>query len=345
MADEPQDQDGARVTGRVFSGIQPTGSIHLGNYVGAIQNWVKLQDEHPCWFSIVDYHAITVPYEAEEMPGRVFDAALDILACGLDPDRCVFFVQSWAPEHTELCWLLNSLTSMGALERMTQFKEKSQQFRENINAGLFDYPVLQSADILLYRANLVPVGDDQLQHLELSRELARRFNHTFGELFPEPKPLLTQAKRVMALNDPLRKMSKSVPGSYISLTDSDAEMRKRIMRAVTDAGPETGLMSPGVENLFVLLEAFGASDAHRGFMEQYEAGTLRYGELKPAVADAVIGVLAPIRERRTDLAADRDQVWDALAAGSDRARQVAGETLEQARALMGIGRSRQYGSR
>lgn len=329
---------------KVFSGIQPTGAIHVGNYLGAVKNWVKLQQEHQCWFSIVDYHAISAPYEASEMPRQVYEAALDLLACGIDPDVAVFFVQSWVPEHTELCWILNSLTSMGALERMTQFKEKSEQFREFVSAALFNYPVLQSADILLYRAELVPVGDDQQQHLELCRETARRFNHHFGDYFPEPESLYTPARRVMALNDPLRKMSKSIPGSYISLTDSDAEMRKRIMRAVTDTGPSGEAMSPGVANLFTLLEGFGPAEILARFRAEYEAGTLRYGELKPAVADALIACLAPLRERRAELAARPHEVWEVLADGAGRARETAQTTMEEVRDLMGLGRKRQYGA-
>src|SRR3569833_932619 len=171
---------------RVFSGIQPTGAIHIGNYVGAIRNWVRWQEQAESYFCIVDYHAITAPYDPKEMPVKVYDAALDILAAGVDPEKCIFFVQSYVPEHTELAWIFNSLASMGALERMTQYKEKSEQYKDSNNAGLFTYPVLQAADILLYKAGVVPVGEDQLQHLELSREVARRFNNHFGDTFPEP---------------------------------------------------------------------------------------------------------------------------------------------------------------
>lgn len=321
---------------RAFSGIQPTGAIHIGNYLGAIRNWVRMQGEIESYFCIVDYHAITIPYEVEQMPARVFEAALDILACGLDPEQCVFFAQSYVPEHTELAWVFSSLTSMGALERMTQFKEKSDQFRESVNAGLFTYPVLQAADILLYQADTVPVGEDQLQHLELTREIARRFNHRFGELFPEPEAHLTPAARVMALNDPTRKMSKSIPGSFISLSDSDAEMRKKISRAVTDTGPQADEMSPGVKNLFTLLKGFGTADTLRYFEEQYAAGTLRYSELKPAVADAVVTELAPIRERREQLAAHPERVHAALEQGAKRARSVAVQTMEEVRRHLGL---------
>ena len=295
---------------RVFSGIQPTGTLHLGNYVGALKNWVRLQAEVESFFAVVDYHAITAPFDPAEMPGRIFDAALDVLACGIDPERCTFFVQSRVPEHTELCWIFNSLTSVGALERMTQFKEKSEQFRENINAGLFDYPVLQAADILLYKANLVPVGEDQ--------------------------PALSQAPRLMALNDPARKMSKSLPGSYISLADDGAAIRKKIGRAVTDVGPDPTAMSPGVKNLFTLLEEFADEATARHFHQEYAAGTLRYSELKPAVADAVVAALAPIRARREELVAHPDRVRAALDAGAERASTLARRTMDEVRHRLGL---------
>jgi len=320
----------------VFSGIQPTGAIHLGNYVGAVSNWVRLQDEFPCYFSIVDYHAITIPYDPAEMPRRVFEVALDLLASGLDPEKCVFFVQSHVPEHTELAWIFNSLVSLGALERMTQFKDKREQFRENVNVGLFDYPVLQAADILLYKADRVPVGEDQLQHLELCREIARRFNHRFGETFPEPQPELTEAKRVMALNDPSKKMSKSLEGSFISLTDSEKQIRRQIGRAVTDSGPAGEAMSPGVANLFTLLRHFADEATVAHFQDAYEAGGIRYGELKQALADAVLAELGPIRERRKALSARPKEVWEMLAAGAERAAKVARVTMTEVRERMGL---------
>lgn len=324
---------------RVFSGIQPTGAIHIGNYVGAVRNWVRMTERFECFYCIVDLHAITTPYEASAMSAQIYDAALDILAAGLDPEKCVYFVQSYVPEHTELCWYFNTLASMGALERMTQFKEKSEQFRESVNVGLFDYPVLQAADILLYKAGVVPVGEDQLQHLELSREIARRFNGRFGDTFPEPKPELTPAARVMALNDPTRKMSKSVAGSFISLSESEKEIRKKIGRAVTDSGRQAeGEKSPGVKNLFTLLAAFAPAETVEYFEQQYQAGTLRYGELKPAVADAVVAELNPIRERREQLAGKPGDVWEILDAGAARARAVAAQTIVEVRERMGLRR-------
>lgn len=321
---------------RVFSGIQPTGAIHIGNYVGAVRNWVRLQEQHDSYFCIVDYHAITIPYDPQQMPKAVFEAAVDLLASGVDPQKCVFFVQSYVPEHTELAWIFSSLCGVGALERMTQFKDKSEQHREHVNAGLFTYPVLQAADISLYKADTVPVGDDQLQHLELCREITRRFNHHFGDTFPEPQPALTSAKRLMALNDPTRKMSKSIPGSFISLSEPENEARKKIMRAVTDTGPTEGEMSPGVQNLFMLLEVFAAPETVRHFRQQYDAGTLRYGELKPAVADSLLEGLRPIRERREELLAHPARVWEALDYGAERARAVAKQTMEEVRERMGL---------
>jgi len=321
---------------RVFSGIQPTGAIHIGNYLGAVRNWVQLQDRYDSYFCIVDYHAITVPYDPREMPARVFEAAVDLIAAGIDPDKCVFFIQSYVPEHTELCWIFNSLTSVGALERMTQFKEKREQFRENVNAGLFDYPVLQAADILLYKAELVPVGEDQLQHLELCREIARRFNHRFGETFPEPRAELTPQKRIMALNDPTHKMSKSIPGSYISLKDSDSAIRKAIRSAVTDVGPRGAEMSPGVANLFTLLEAFSSPEVVRTMRAEYDAGTLRYADLKAQLAEDMIRAIAPIRARREELMADPARVWAILDAGAERARAVATAVMAEVREKMGL---------
>jgi tryptophanyl-tRNA synthetase len=324
------------VAQRVFSGIQPTGAIHIGNYVGAIRNWVRLQEQYECFICIVDYHAITAPYEPAEMPPRIFDAAADILAAGIDPDRTTFFVQSHVPQHTELCWIFNALTSIGQLERMTQFKEKAEQFRENVNAGLFDYPVLQAADILLYKAGVVPVGEDQVQHLELTREIARRFNNRFGETFPEPQPALTRAARIMALNDPLRKMSKSIPGSFVSLSDAPEAIRRKIGRAVTDTGPQADGMSPGVQNLFTLLSEFAPPDIAARFRGEYESGTLRYSELKPALAEAVVCELAPIRERRRELADRPDRVHAALRRGADRAGAIASKTMEEVREKLGL---------
>jgi tryptophanyl-tRNA synthetase len=220
------------MTKRLFSGIQPSGEVHIGNYLGAIKNWIKLLDDYDCIFSIVDYHAITIEYEPCEMQKRIINAAATNIAAGLDPDRCIIFVQSQVPEHTELTWILNTLTPMGHLERMTQFKDKAGQNEKNVNVGLFDYPVLQTADILLYKGCAVPVGEDQVQHIELSREIARKFNTRYGEFFPEPQHILSNAPRIMGL-DGKNKMSKSM-NNYISLIEEPDAIWKKLSSAVTD---------------------------------------------------------------------------------------------------------------
>lgn len=320
----------------VFSGIQPSGVIHVGNLFGAIRNWVELQSRYPCYFCIVDYHAITVPYEPREMPERVRQALLLNVAAGLDPERSVLFVQSDVPEHTELAWLLNCITPLGQLERMTQFKEKGRKQRGSVLAGLLNYPVLMAADILLYKADLVPVGEDQLQHLELTRDLARKFNQLFGETFPEPEALLTPGARIMALDDPTRKMSKSEPDGAISLLDPPDVIREKVRRAVTDVGPRGEEMSPGVRNLFTLLELSAPADVHRRLLEEYRQGTLRYVELKETLAEALIRVVQPIQERYFQLAERPETAVELAAAGAERARRVAREVLREVRERMGL---------
>lgn len=321
---------------RIFSGIQPTGDIHIGNYLGALRNWVQLQDHHECIFAIVDLHAMTIPYDARAMPREVLDKAATLIACGIDPERSVLYVQSHVREHTELCWILNTITPLGQLERMTQFKDKARQHKENVNAGLLNYPILQAADILLYKAEAVPVGEDQTQHLELTRDLARKFNYMFGETFPEPEIVLTKAARVMALNDPTSKMSKSVPGSYVALHAEPDEIRALVRRAVTDTGPAGDTMSPGVKNLFTLLEEFSSPDTVAGFREAYDQGTLRYSDLKQQLAEDIVAALTPIRERRARLLADEDGLREILRQGADRARAIAADVMAEVREKTGL---------
>ena len=319
---------------RIFSGIQPTGAIHIGNYAGAIQNWVRLQDEHECIFCICDYHALTTVNDGERLRRQVADAALDLLACGLDVKKCRLFVQSQVPEHTELAWILSCCASIGELNRMTQFKEKSER-SEFVNAGLFTYPILMAADILLYKAELVPVGEDQLQHLEVARVFARHFNNVFGQTFPEPQSRLTAATRVMALNDPAKKMSKSIPGSTIMLTDSDEVIRRQIKKAVTDVGGAGESMSPGVANLFNLLKIFSSAETVEFFDEQYKAGALRYGDLKKTLAEDMVVKLSAIRERRQELAQDPGMVDDILTDCAKQVRRLARQTLDEVREKVG----------
>lgn len=318
---------------KVFSGIQPTGIIHIGNYLGAIKNWVELQEEHDCLFSIVDLHSLTVPYDPKGLGDRIKDALATNIAAGLDPEKATIFVQSMVPEHTELTWLLTTITPVGNLERMTQYKEKSE--KQGLLSGLLCYPILMAADILLYKADLVPVGEDQIQHLELTRVIARKFNSTFGEYFPEPQPKLSKATRVMALNDPTSKMSKSIPGSYIALTDDPEEIRTKVKRAVTASDVE-GEVSPGVANLFTLLEAFAPKDVYNKFVKDLEDGNLKFSELKPALAEAIVEELTPIREKRQELLAKPKFLEEVVAAGADRARREAKQHMQEIKELMGL---------
>lgn len=322
---------------RVFSGIQPTGLVHIGNYLGAIKQWVGLQNLHECFFCIVDYHAITVPYDPKKMQKNIFEAVVINIAAGLDPEKAAIFIQSHVPEHTELAWILNTITPMGRLSHMTQFKEKSRLFTEGVNAGLFNYPVLQAADILLYKATLAPVGEDQIQHIELTRDIARKFNVTYGNVFPEVEPQLSTAPRVMALSDPLKKMSKSISDSYIALSDPPEKIRKRVMRAVTDAGPEPGApIGPGMANLFMLMREFSLPETYRHFFEQNEAGTIRYSEMKKSLAEDIITALAPIREAGAELASKPDYVKDILQTGAKKAKTIASQTMAEVKQRMGI---------
>jgi tryptophanyl-tRNA synthetase len=325
-------------TGKVIlSGIQPSGELGLHNYLGALKNWVHLQADNRCFFCIVDYHAITVPYDVKEMPKRVHEAAVDYLAAGLDPEKCVMFVQSHIPEHTELAWILNTITPLGELERMTQFKDKSDQHRGSVNAGLLNYPVLMAADILLYHPDLVPVGEDQYQHIELTRTLARKFNNTFGEYFKEPKAYEATIPRVMSLLEPSKKMSKSLgAGHYIALGDSPDTIRKKIAKAVTDQGSDQGTVTGG-RNLLDLFKVLSDDKpTKKQLEEQYRAGELKYSEFKPLLAEAIIKVLEPIQARRAEFQAKPQEVARLLRAGRDQARLIAQKTLQDVKERMGL---------
>ncbi len=322
---------------RIFSGIQPTGVLHLGNYFGAIKQWVELQEGNECFYCIVDYHALTNESSRPDELRRAKESlALDLLACGIDPEKSVLFVQSDVPEHTELCWILGCVTSYGDLTRMTQFKQKAKE-QEFVNAGLFYYPVLQAADILLYLADHVPVGEDQLQHLELSRRIARRFNYRFGDFFPEPQPILSKGARIMSLTDPSRKMSKSYgPEHYIGLMEDEESIYRKIRSAVTDVGLTPGQeMSPGVANLFTILELVAPAEVVEDFREKHRAGKLLYKDLKETLYRYLMEALAPIRERRRELEA-RGEIEEILAAGAERARKIAREVIREVRARVGL---------
>jgi tryptophanyl-tRNA synthetase len=323
---------------RIFSGIQPTGDLHLGNYFGAVHNWVGLQDgTAETIYCVVDYHAITGGIDAEQLPQRTLRLAGDLLACGIDPARSILFVQSHVPEHTELAWVFNAFAAYGDLTRMTQFKDKSGQAKR-VSAGLFTYPVLQAADILLYLADGVPVGEDQAQHLELTRGIARRFNQVVGQdFFPHVQTLLTEGKRIMSLADPVRKMSKSLGDKhYVGLMESPKRIAKKIKSAVTDTGGESrDELSPGVQNLLGLLRLTGESARAADFETEALAGELLYGHLKVAVAEAVVAMFEPIQARRAALA--DDDIRDVLADGAMRASAIAAPVLSAVRSMIGVG--------
>ena len=327
---------------RIFSGIQPTGQKHLGNYIGAIRQYVEGQDRgDPAIYCIVDLHATTVPFDPAELRSNVLDTTAVLLAAGLEPDkgRCILFRQSDVHEHTELCWLLTSLTPHGDLNRMTQFKEKSAAARELVSAGLFLYPVLQAADVLLYRADEVPVGDDQRQHIELMREIAVRFNSRFGDTLVAPEHRIPEVGgRVMDLQEPDRKMSTTfgTEAGTLYIRDSDAEMTKKIKRAVADSGREVVRApdKPGISNL-IEVAAVLRGVAPEQVESEFEGSG--YGDFKTAVAETVTSSLGPIRDRYEELVADPARLEAVLADGAERARMLARETMDLVRERMGVG--------
>ncbi len=323
---------------RIFSGIQPTGRKHLGNYIGAITQYVAGQDRGEALYCVVDLHAITVPYEPDALRESVYDTAATLLAAGLDPDRCTFFRQSDVPEHTELCWLLSSVTAFGDLNRMHQFKEKSGAQRDLVSAGLFFYPVLQAADVLAYRAHEVPVGEDQRQHIELMRDVAERFNARFGETLVVPKHLIPSVgARIMDLQFPDRKMSTtggSEQGTVLVL-DEPKTVAKKIRSAVTDSGSEV-LRGRGKEGIGNLIEIFAAVRGTTPESIEREFDGSGYGAFKTAVADAVVEYLAPVRERYRELRADPSGLEQTLAQGAEKAREIAADTIADVRRAMGV---------
>jgi len=325
---------------RIFSGIQPTGRKHLGNYIGAIRGYVEGQDRGEAIYCIVDLHAITVPYDPVALRANVLDTTAILIAAGVDPKRSILFRQSDVHEHTELCWLLGAVTSHGDLNRMTQFKEKSARQRELVSAGLFFYPVLQAADILVYNADEVPVGDDQRQHLELARDIAQRFNERFGETFVVPRHRIPEVgARIMDLQAPDMKMSTTGAASeqgLIFILDDDATIAKKVKSAVTDSGTDV-LRAPdkaGISNLIEILAV--AQDRTPEDVEREFAGA-GYGQFKAAAADAVVSYLAPVRERYDELRPDEARIESVLEEGAERARAIASRTMEDVRDRMGIG--------
>jgi len=326
----------------VLSCIQPTGDMHLGNYFGAVQNWVRLQQDYQCYFGVVDYHAMTMPYDVKKLRTNVWELITNLVAVGVEPEN--LFIQSLVPEHTELCWIFNCFCSYGQLQRMTQFKDKSKQVEEGgkdefISVGLLDYPVLQAADILIYRADYVPVGKDQEQHLELSRSIASRFNHQVGkEYFVMPDGLYTDTPKIRSTADPSKKMSKSAGEKHnISIFAEEARLRKQIKSAVTDTGDTpAGEMSPGVENLFMLMKASGGTSDHDQLMAQYHDGNLRYSDLKESTANALWAMMADFAERKAEINKDKKALKNQIKQSSYEIRKRAQETLKEVKELTGL---------
>ncbi len=324
---------------RVFSGVQPTGNLHIGNYFGAIKQWIDFQNDNDCFFCIVDLHAITVPYNEEKLANLILEKAIIYLAAGLDPEKVTIFVQSSVKEHTELAWLLNTITPLGELYRMTQYKEKSEKDKKNENAGLLNYPILMAADILLYDTELVPVGEDQKQHVELARDIARRFNNKFGETFVLPKEKLAKGgARIMSIADPLKKMSKSDTNkdASILLFDSEEDIRKKIKSAVTDTYKTIKYdkkKRPGISNLLDIYALVSEREINE--LEKEVKGK-SYKEFKEELAHLLIEKLEPFRRKRDELLSREVYVREILNQGEKRARSLAESKMSEVRRKMGL---------
>jgi tryptophanyl-tRNA synthetase len=321
---------------RVFSGIQPSGELHIGNYLGAVRNWVSLQEQFECFFCIVDYHAVTQDYNIQELPDRTLDMAVSLVASGIDPERCVLFVQSHVAEHTELGWVFTTVTPLGELERMTQFKDKAQR-QESVLAGLLNYPVLQAADVLLYKADTVPVGEDQVQHIELMREVARKWNARYAKgFFPEPEPKLTRAGRIMGL-DGQAKMSKSI-GNTIGILEEPEQIWQQLRPAVTDPArvKKTDPGDPEVCNLYSLHQHFSSEDTVVEVGANCRSAGWGCLDCKRVLADNIATTFAPIRERAAELRANPHEITRTLVDGAVKAREVARETMREVRKHMGL---------
>lgn len=325
----------------VLSGCQPSGQLTLGNYLGALRQWVQMQASHDCLYMIVDLHAITVRQQPEALNQACLDGLALYLACGIDPKKSTIFMQSHVPEHAQLGWVLNCYTQMGELNRMTQFKDKSQKNQSNVNVGLYAYPVLQAADILIYQANEVPVGDDQKQHLELTRDVATRFNNIYGDIFTLPEPFIPKdGARVMSLQEPNKKMSKSDtnPNNVIGLLEDTKKLTKKIKRAVTDSDEQARIYydldeKPGVSNLLSLLSATSGQSVD-ALIPQYE--DKMYGHLKGDVAEAVVSLLGPIQDEYARIRADHAYLQEVMHQGSAKAREKASDTLAKVYKSLGF---------
>ena len=320
---------------RVFSGVQPTGQLHIGNYYGAIKGMIDLQDQYESLFCVVDYHALTTPKDYAQLPNQTRGIVLDYLAAGLDPEQSTIFVQSHVQAHLELMWLLGVFVPVAWLEHLPTYKDKKQQHPDFVNWGLLSYPVLMAADILAYKAELVPVGTDQEPHLEIAREIARKFNRQFNYHLPEPKIYKTSGAYVPTIAGDAKKMSKSVPNSYIALSDDLEIIKKKIAKAPTDAGTEPQ-WSQGTQNLFALMELFSPEDTAVYYKELRSNNQIRYGEFKQQLAQDIYAELKPIQERRAELAANPGYIDEVLAKGAEQAQKIAQPTLNEIKDLLGL---------
>lgn len=321
----------------IISGIQPTGNLHIGNYLGAVKNWVDLQNsgQYDLYIFIADWHALAGTQTADERREQILVTAAELMAAGIDPNKTTFFVQSHVPEHAELAWIFNTITPVAELYRMTQFKDKSERQEKNINAGLLTYPVLQAADILLYKATRVPIGQDQVQHLELTNDIGRWFNHRYGECFALVKPLLTSTPKVMSLLEPAKKMSKSLGvGHVLELADEPKIILNKLKKAVT--ATEGGGSAPGVANLLLLIKQFGETEVCKEFTETEKNGTIQYGKLKTALAETLSLTFANFRTRRAELLSNPKQLMGTLTLGAKLAQAAAEKTMPDIRRLVGL---------
>jgi tryptophanyl-tRNA synthetase len=322
---------------KVYSGIRATNRLHLGNYLGAVKGMLAVQDEYDCIFSVVDLHAITTPYEPKELQANIRNIVIDYLAAGLDPEKCLLEIQSHIPEHMELAYYLGTIYPVSRLEDLPTYKDKKAQHPKYVNMGLLYYPVLMAADIMLYKAELVPVGVDQEPHLEVTREIVRKFNSMFGETFPEPQRFATTGEYVPSLSGE-GKMSKSVEGSYITLMDDLDTIKKRLASAPTDSGivggrvPETG----GVANLFTMLKLFGTDEMYNNYVTDYEEKRIRYGDMKHDLAEAIAKELKPLQEKRRALESDPTYVDQVLEKSQQNCLERASETIREVKEKMGL---------
>ena len=319
----------------IVSGIRASGKLHIGNYLGALKQFVELQEQYPgqCSFFIADLHALTTPFKPQELNDATFNVVAEYLAAGIDPAKSTFFIQSHVPEHTQLSWIFESITPLGELRRMTQFKDKSRDNTESVDAGLLTYPCLMAADILIYKATQVPVGEDQVQHVEMTRTIARKFNNLFGDTFPEPKTYALKPLRIRSLVDPTKKMSKTNDESLL-LDDSTEELKRKLKKAVT--ATEGKQKSPGVDNLFLLLEHFGTQEQLEFFNEQRKDNTIKFSQLKDTLAADIAAYFKEFREKKTQLMSNQEQMLEILTQGANKARTIAQQTLAEVKTKIGL---------